>query len=105
MLNCYLLDRDIVLSDYRCKIFTEYDGAWLDFIVESRQGRQPWMGYDYIEGGVANDRVIDTIDLYLSDLITRNKALERLSVHQPNNQMCLLNQEIIDKYLVFYGAE
>ena len=31
-------------------------------------------------------------------------ALRRLSEHQPNNQMCLLNQEITDKYLIFDGT-
>lgn len=105
VLNAYLLDRDAILANYKCKVFTEYDGEWLDFIVDSRQGGKPWQGCDYIEGGVANDRVIDTIDLYMAGLMTREIALARLSEHRPNNQMCLLNQEIIDKYLIFHGAE
>jgi len=105
VLNTYYLDRDAILADYKCKVFSAYDGEWLDFIVGSRQGRKPWQGYDYIEGGVANDRVIDTIDLYMAGLMTREMALIRLSEHRPNNQMCLLNQERIDKHLVFYGAE
>lgn len=105
VLNAYLLDRDAILANYKCKVFTEYDWGWLDFIVDSRQGGKPWQGYDYIEGGVANDRVIDTIDLYMAGLMTREIALSRLSEHRPNNQMCLLNQEIIDKYLIFHGAE
>lgn len=105
VLNIYYLDRESILENYKCKVFTDYDGEWLDFIVASRQGKMPWKGYDYIEGGVANDRVIDTISLFMADLITRDKALERLSEHRPNNQMCILNQEIIDKYLNFYGAE
>jgi len=105
VLNVYLLDRDAIVANYKCKVFAEYDGEWLDFIVESRQGGKPWQGYDYIEGGVANDRVIDTIDLYMAGLMAREVALARLSEHRPNNQMCLLNQEIIDKHLVFHGAE
>ena len=28
-------------------------------------------------------------------------ALSRLSEHQPNNQICILNQEVIEKYLSF----
>jgi len=28
-------------------------------------------------------------------------ALSRLSEHQPNNQICILNQEIIERYLSF----
>lgn len=78
---------------------------WLDFIVDSRNGKKPWAKYDYIEGGVANDRVIDTISLYMADLMTREKAIEKLSEHRPNNQMCLLNQKIIDQYLIFNGTE
>ena len=77
---------------------------WLDFIVESRLGNKPWLKYDYIESGVANDRVIDTINLYMADLMTRDVAIGRLAEHRPNNQMCILNQEIIDKYLEYNGT-
>jgi len=61
--------------------------------------------FDYIEGGVANDRVVDTVNLYMAGLMDKATALSRLSEHQPNNQMCLLNQEIADKYLIFDGTE
>lgn len=105
VVNTYMLDRDAILSEYRCKVFTDYDGEWLDFIVASRQGEKPWAQYDYIEGGVADDRVIDTINLYMAGLMTREVALVRLSEHRPNNQMCLLSQQLIDKYLVFNGTE
>lgn len=105
VISRYTLDRDIILANYRCKVFDAYDGEWLDFIVDSRLGKKPWAEYDYIEGGVANDRVIDTINLYMADLMTREKALEKLSEHRPNNQMCLLNQELIDKYLIYDGTE
>lgn len=105
IVNRYTLDRDAILTEYRCKVFTDYDGEWLDFIVDSRQGHNPWVQYDYIEGGVADDRVIDTITLYMAGLMTREVALARLSEHRPNNQMCLLSQKLIDKYLVFDGTE
>lgn len=105
ILSRYYLDRESVLNQFRCKVFTEYDGEWLDFIVDSRNGKEPWKAYDYIEGGVANDRVIDSINLYMADLMSREKVLEKLSEHRPNNQMCILNQEIMDKYLTYDGAE
>lgn len=105
VLNVYTLDRDAILANYRCKVFDAYDEDWLDFIVESRLGNNPWIDFDYVEGGVANDRIIDTINLYMADLMTRDKALERLSEHRPNNQMCLINQEIIEKYLTYDGTE
>lgn len=105
IINIYDFDRETTLANYKCKIFTAYDGEWLDFILDSRLGRKPWQCYDYVEGGIANDRVIDTIDLYMADLITRDKALERLSGHRPNNQMCFLNQEIIDTQIVYVGTK
>jgi len=105
ILSKYSLNRETILKNYRCKVFTKYDGEWLDFIVDSRNGKEPWKIYDYIEGGVANDRVIDSINLYMADLMSREKALEKLSEHQPNNQICILNQEIIDKYLSYDGTE
>ena len=104
VVNSYILDKDSILSSFECKLFTEYDGEWLDFIVESRLGNKPWLKYDYIEGGVANDRVIDTINLYMSDLMSREIAIGRLAEHRPNNQMCILNQEIIAKYLKYNGT-
>ena len=105
VVNCYELQRDSFSCVYRCKVFLHYDAEWLDFIVDSRLGKQPWKQYDYIEGGIADDRVVDTINLYMADLMTREKALERLSKHRPNNQMCFLSQSLIDKYLVYYGTD
>ncbi len=86
-------------------MFVAYDREWLEFIVASRQGKPVAMDYDYIEGGVANDRVVDTVNLYIAGLMDLDTALKRLSEHRPNNQMCLLNQAITDKYLVFDGTE
>ena len=105
IVNKYALNKDAILAEYRCKVFTDYDAEWLDFIVASRQGQKPWAQYDYIEGGVADDRVIDTINLYMVGLMPREIALARLSEHRPNNQMCLLSQQLIDKHLIFNGAE
>jgi hypothetical protein len=61
--------------------------------------------YDYIEGGIANDRVIDTINLYIQGLVDSATALQQLAFYKPNNQICLLNQELTDKYLCFYESE
>ena len=81
--------------------FEFYDEAWLDFVVASRNGMKPWANYDIVEGGVANDRVIDTVELYTLGILDKASALGRLSEHQPNHQICILNQEILDKYLKF----
>ena len=104
-LNIYELDVDYVREHARCKTFTAYDEEWLDFIVKSRQGKKPWRGYGYVEGGIADDRVITTIEDYLNGDISMEYALKRLSEHQPNSQICIISQEILDKSLHFIKAE
>ena len=101
IINYYLLDFDKVLAEFRYKKFEQYNQEWLRFIVDCRQGKQVWKSYDIIEGGVANDRIIDTVENYIAGLIDEERALGLLAMHQPNNQICILNQEIADKYLQF----
>ena len=104
-LNRYRLLRDSIIANARTLIFDAYDISWLEFIGANRQGKNMTRDYDYIEGGVANDRVIDTINLYIVGLMTKETALTRLSEYQPNNQICLLNQSLTDQYLIFDGTE
>jgi hypothetical protein len=105
LLNVYTLDDACLSEGFRYKIFKAYDEEWLQFIVRCRNGWDASLEYDYIEGGVANDRVIDTIRLYMDGLMDLQTALRRLSLHQPNNQICLLNQNLTDQYLTYDGTE
>lgn len=105
VLNRYRMKRDEILAEGRCKVFEAYDKDWLEFIVASRRGLDVASNYDYIEGGVANDRVVDTVNLYIAGLMDEETALRRLSEHRPNNQMCLLSQSLTDKYLIFDGTD
>ena len=105
VLNRYIMDRESIIRTYRCKIFTAYDKEWLEFIVANRQGLNEAQKYDYVEGGVANDRVVDTVNLYIAGLMEMETALRELSKHQPNNQMCILNQEIINNHFIYDGTE
>ena len=101
VISVYEFDYENAIKDCAYLNFEFYDEAWLDFVVESRSGLKPWSSYDIVEGGVANDRVIDTVELYTIGILDKTSALGRLSEHQPNHQICILNQEILDKYLKF----
>lgn len=101
LLNIYQLDRDSILAEARSKIFTAYDKEWLDFIVANRQGKNPAKDFDYVEGGIANDRVIDTIKFYIGGVMDEASTLRQLAFHKPNNQICILNQELLNKYLEY----
>lgn len=101
-INEYLLDAN--LEGYRAKIFKSYDEEWLNYVGNCRKGII-LSEYDIVEGGIANDKVFNTIDLYFSGLMNKADALGRLSFEHPNHQICILNQEILDKHLHFIRAE
>lgn len=105
LVNVYQLDRDAILSEGNCKIFTAYNQEWLDFIVGNRKGQNPAMEYDYVEGGIANDRVIDTIRLYMTGFYSAELTLQQLAYYKPNNQICILNQELLLKHLKYERTE
>ena len=105
ILNIYEFDREWVSSSgFKVLHFEKYDGDWLDFVVANRRGMMLWKDYDMVEGGIANDDVFNTIELYLSELIPKEEALKRLQYEKPNNQICILNQSIIDRFLHFVDA-
>lgn len=103
-LNIYSLDIDKVRTNYNCLRFSSYDDGWLNFIMTCRRGEDIWNKYDFIEGGIADDRVFNTIDLYLQELISKEEALKRLSFEHPNNQICIVNQLLLDRELQFVDA-
>ena len=105
VLNIYEFDFESAISTYNYIKFDAYVKEWLDFIVGNRKGKALWKDYDIIEGGIANDNVIDTVEDYLRGRMSAEAALVELSKHQPNNQICILNQEIIDKYLHFVESK
>lgn len=99
--SVYDFDFDAAVVAFRFHKFEAYDREWLHFIVNNRDGGDDWKQWDIIEGGVANDRVIDTVENYRAGLIDEEVALRLLSRHQPNHQICITKQDIVDKYLRF----
>lgn len=104
-LNIYELDFSTVVNKgYKYLHFNEYNAEWLNFVISNRKGGSNWRQFDIVEGGIANDRIFNTIELYSSGLISENEALQRLIYEKPNNQICVLNQNIIDNHLTFVEA-
>ena len=104
-LNVYVLDMEKVSAGTSAlKRLDGYNNEWLEFIAASRHGQTPWQGYDLIEGGVANDKVVDAVEAYLAGLADVEHTLNKLAYALPNNQICLLNQELIDTCLTFVDS-
>lgn len=102
VVSVYQFDRAKALSDgIRLKIFDAYNIEWLEYVVNCRQGKDYSQEYDVVEGGVANDNVIDTVEDFEKGVITAEQALGQLRYKKVNHQLCILSQSVIDKYLHF----
>lgn len=105
LVSVYEFNEDMLPNDTHCLRFDNYDRQWLDFIVSSRRGEEPWKDYDIIEGGVANDQVIDTVEDYYAGRITAEQAIGQLRFAHPTHQMCISNQLVVDRCLHYIGSE
>ncbi len=83
--------------------FESYSEDWLDFIMTCRSGNDS-TGYDIVIGGIANDKVFNTVELYLEGLIDKSEALKRLKYEKPNQQICFRTDNAL-KFLKFEGSE
>ena len=83
--------------------FDTYSEEWLDFIMNCRSGRDD-SDYDIVIGGVANDKVFNTVELFFDGLIDKNEAIRRLRYEKPNLQICFRTEEALQQ-LHFEGSE
>ena len=60
--------------------------------------------YDIVIGGVANDKVFNTVELYFDNLIDKGEAIRRLRYEKPNLQICFRTQKALDGYLHYEGS-
>ncbi len=83
--------------------FDSYSDAWLDFILNCRSGKDT-TDYDLVAGGVADDRVFNTVELFFDGLIDKTEAVNRLRYEKPNLQICFRTEKAL-KFLCFEGSE
>ena len=101
-LNIYELADD--LSKWKIIEFKRYDEAWLDFVAECRQGRVVG-NYDIVIGGIANDKVFRTVDLYFAGDISKEECLRRLVFEEANSQICIRSQQVLTASLTFKKSQ
>lgn len=89
-------------SDLKVLKFDSYSEEWLDFIMACRNGKDNF-DYDIVVGGVANDKVFNTVELYLDHLIDQAEAIARLRYEKPNMQLCFRTEEALRR-LHFEGS-
>ena len=91
-------------QELRVLNFDSYSEEWLDFILNCRSGKDT-SDYDIVVGGVANDKVFNTVELYFEQLIDKAEAINRLRYEKPNLQICFRTEIAMEKYLHFEGSE
>ncbi len=83
--------------------FDSYSEEWLDFIVACR-GLRDSSDWDLVVGGVANDKVFDTLEAFFDGFATKEQTIDRLRMQRPNLQMCFRTAAAL-RTLSFAGEE
>lgn len=89
---------------WKIKRFETYDKDWLDFVAQCRNGNDVG-DYDMIIGGIANDRVIMTLDRYFSNEISQEEALGILRFEKPNIQYCIRSERMLQECLTYIESK
>ena len=85
-------------KDWNVLELKSYNHEWLDFISKCRAGNDD-TDYDLVIGGIANDKVIRTLDRYFEGELTADEAIGLLIYEKPNIQYCIRSQKLIDECL------
>lgn len=102
VLSTYYFDKNEDES-LKTLIFDAYSEQWLEFILNCRRGSDA-TDYDVVIGGVANDKVFNTVELFFDGLIDKTEAINRLRYEKPNLQICFRTQKALEQ-LHFEGSE
>ena len=79
------------------------------YVMPLHEQAVKWCGkdstnYDLVVGGVANDKVFNTVELFFDGLIDKMEAINRLRYEKPNLQICFRTEKALS-LLHFEGSE
>jgi len=74
-------------EDLKIKRFDGLNIEWLEFIKDNRSKGGLQHDYDVVIGPVADDNTMETVQLYISGILTAKEAVERLRYNRVNNQV------------------
>ncbi|MBO4705960.1 MAG: DUF3990 domain-containing protein [Spirochaetaceae bacterium] len=98
IVNVYEMDD---LSGTKHLDFSGYTREWLDFVSKCRRGEEIYKTYDVISGAVADDAVFKCVDMYFKGIWDVQRTLDELRFYKQTNQICFVNQEVLDAKLHF----
>lgn len=95
-INIYELECE--MAEWDVLRFDSYDKEWLNFVSKCRNGIDD-TSHDMVIGGIADDRVVQTLDRFFEGELTEEQALGMLRFEHPNIQFCIRSQELLDRCL------
>lgn len=98
IVNIYELNED---NNAKILNFETENEAWIDFVCDCRRGGKEYENFGIIKGGVADDNVFKAIDMYEKGIWDKKRTLEEMKYYKTNDQICIVNQKIIETQLVF----
>lgn len=91
-------------EDWKVLRFEAYNREWLQFVAKCRAGEDV-SDFDLVIGGIANDKVVQTIERYFAGELSEDEALGLLKYEKPNNQYCIRSQRMINECLKHQNSE
>ena len=106
VVSVYEIDDNLLSNlELRIREFNGPDEAWLNFVVDSRNGIEH--DYDLVFGPVANDKVFTVVNLYESGVLDAPAAIAELKAYMTYNQLSFHTQRVISslKFVESYAIE
>ena len=75
------------VSILKVKRFDRLNEEWLEFIKSNRSKGGLQHNYDVVIGPVADDNTMETVQLYIANILSAKEAVERLRYSKVNNQV------------------
>jgi len=76
-------------ADLKSKQFPEISNEWFDFVLLNRSNDGLQHDFDFVQGPVANDKIVFTITGFIDGLYSREEAMLRLRYNKTNDQVSL----------------
>lgn len=93
VISKYLLKEEC-LEELKTLRFDSYSEEWLDFILVCRRGEDA-TDFDVVIGGVANDKVFNTVELFFDGLIDKREAIRRLRSEKALSALVFEGSELL----------
>lgn len=86
----------------KVKRFDRLNEEWLEFIKLNRIKGGLQHDYDVVIGPVADDNTMETVQLYMANILTEEEAVKRLRYNRVNNQVSFHTEKAL-QYLKLIG--